>query len=160
MSLAISPNPLLLGLYLLRISKALFLGSPSPKTEHTSALISDQVAARGKLLYYIISSLSYQGQAPIALAVCCCDIGTEQSDLEAFEPCFYGLLIRIIFLKFLHSETSIPPLPPLLRPCPGHTGNYTPVPSRRVGSSQMEKSRRLVDRYSNTYLDLQRNIKE
>ena len=48
----------------------------------------------------------------------------------------------------------------LLRPCPGHTGNYTPVPGRRVGKTQMEESRRLVDRYLNTYGDLQRNIKE
>ena len=47
MSLAISPSPLLLGLYLLRFSKALFLGSPSPKTEHSSALISDQVPVMG-----------------------------------------------------------------------------------------------------------------
>ena len=27
-------------------------------------------------------------------------------------------------------------------PCPGHTGNYTPVPGRRVGRTQMEESRR------------------
>ena len=46
-SLAISPKPLLLGLYLLRISKARFFGSPSPRTEHNSALISAQVAAWG-----------------------------------------------------------------------------------------------------------------
>ena len=39
----------------------------------------------------------------------------------------------------------------VLRPHPGHTGNYTPVPGRRVGRTQMEESRRLVDRYSNTY---------
>ena len=30
----------------------------------------------------------------------------------------------------------------MLRPCPGHTGSYTPVPGRRVGRTQMEESRR------------------
>ena len=48
----------------------------------------------------------------------------------------------------------------LLRPYPGHTGNNTPVPGRRVGRTQLEESRRFVDRYSNTYGAFQRNIKE
>ena len=44
--------------------------------------------------------------------------------------------------------------PRLLRPHPGHTGNYTPVPGRRVGRTQMEESRRLVERYPGTYADV------
>ena len=48
----------------------------------------------------------------------------------------------------------------MLRPHPGHTGNYTPVPGRRVGRTQMEESRRLVERYLNTYAAFWRNIKE
>ena len=48
----------------------------------------------------------------------------------------------------------------LLPPYPGHTGNYTPVPGRRVGRTQMEESRRLVERYLNAYADFWRNIME
>ena len=48
----------------------------------------------------------------------------------------------------------------LLRPHPGHTGNYTPVPGRRVGRTQMEESRRLVERYLGAYADVWKNIKE
>ena len=43
----------------------------------------------------------------------------------------------------------------LLRPCPGHTGNYTPVPGRRVGRTQMEESKTLGNRYSNFYGETQ-----
>ena len=42
----------------------------------------------------------------------------------------------------------------LLRPYPGHTGNYTPVPGRRVGRTQMEESKCLVERYPGTYADV------
>ena len=42
----------------------------------------------------------------------------------------------------------------MLRPHPGHAGNYTPVPGRRVGRTQMEESRRLVERYPGTYADV------
>ena len=84
----------------------------------------------------------------------------QQPDFEAFEPCFDGLLIRIILFKLLHSEPGIPPLPPMLHPHPGHTGNYTPVPGRRVGRTQMEESRRLVERYLGAYADVWKNIKE
>ena len=48
----------------------------------------------------------------------------------------------------------------MLRPHPGHTGNYTPVPGRRVGRTQMEESRRLVERYLGAYADVWKNIKE
>ena len=92
--------------------------------------------------------------APIAFTISRCDIGTEQPDLEAFKPSFYGLLIRIVLFKLLHSEPGIPPLPPMLRPYPGQTGNYTPVPGRRVGRTQMEESRRFVERYPGTYADV------
>ena len=48
----------------------------------------------------------------------------------------------------------------MLRPCPGHTGNYTPVPGRRVGRTQMEESKTLGNRYSNVYGETQENIME
>ena len=48
----------------------------------------------------------------------------------------------------------------LLRPHPGHTGNYTPVPGRRVGNTQMEESRRLVEIYPGTYADVYKSTRE
>ena len=48
----------------------------------------------------------------------------------------------------------------MLRPHPGHTGNYTPVPGRRVGKTQMEESRRLVERYPGTYADVYKSTRE
>ena len=39
----------------------------------------------------------------------------------------------------------------LLRPCPGPTGYYTPVPGRRVGRTQMDESKTLGNGYSNVY---------
>ena len=48
----------------------------------------------------------------------------------------------------------------LLRPHPGHTGNYTPVPGRKVGRTQMEEPRRLVERYLGAYADVWKNIRK
>ena len=48
----------------------------------------------------------------------------------------------------------------VLRPHPGHTGNYTPVPGRRVGRTQLEESRRLVERYLGAYADVWKSTRE
>ena len=55
-SKAISPKPLPLGLYWLKILNALFLGSPSPRTQHSSVLISAQVAAWGNFSITLLSA--------------------------------------------------------------------------------------------------------
>ena len=57
---------------------------------------------------------------------------TEQPYFEALKPRFDCLLIRIVLVVLVHfDETGIPPLPPMLRPCPGPTGRCTPVLGRR-----------------------------
>ena len=48
----------------------------------------------------------------------------------------------------------------LLRPHPGHKGDYTPVPGRRVGRTQMEESRHLVERYLGAYADVWKSVRE
>ena len=76
----------------------------------------------------------------------------------------YCICLGIVFFFSRHIPTQIWVLQQsnqyVLRPHPGHTGNYTPVPGRRVGRNRMEESRRLVERYLNTYVDFWRNIKE
>ena len=57
---------------------------------------------------------------------------TEQPYFEALKPRFDCLLIRIVLVVLVNfDETGIPPLPPMLRPCPGPTGRCTPVLGRR-----------------------------
>ena len=47
----------------------------------------------------------------------------------------------------------------VLRPCPGPTGYYTPVPGRKVGRTQMEESKTLGCGSLNVYREIQTNTK-